>query len=319
MIKRLQNRVAESRWLLPVTLLYSVLVHVLGENTLNPDVLIFKIMPFAVVVVTTYVIAETNTRLALLRVRSRMVSCTYLFLATMIDFENLPSTFVMLAMVFSVLFMLNAYQDSHDVNSMFTSGMAIGIASMLWIHVSMLIPVMLILAITPVYALSYRTFIAYLMGCVTPYWVSFAILLLMGNYDVMIKHVTSVTEMPEFMAYNHVTLFQTITIAMLTVLLIIGTVHIINKSYLDKLRVRMAFRVYTILAWLLLILTVLFPSCFAYLIPLEVAMIAAPVAHYFTFTSTKLTNLSFVVTVIMVIFITLTKIFLPGWMNSFLY
>ena len=85
-VKRLQNRIAESRMTLTFTAIYAVLVFLasglVGKN------LWFQ---FACLAVSTYLMVEFNNVNALLRVYSRMVSCAFLMLACTANYLTIGS------------------------------------------------------------------------------------------------------------------------------------------------------------------------------------------------------------------------------------
>lgn len=72
MIKRAQNRIAQSRWSLPVTAIYGILVFLLSgmaEQRLWPQLLIVS--------ASTMMMVVLNNSNSLIRIYSRMVSCSF--------------------------------------------------------------------------------------------------------------------------------------------------------------------------------------------------------------------------------------------------
>ena len=79
--KRFQNRVAESRMALPVTGLYAVVVCLccgFWEQQMW--------LPMVLLALNSFLMLELNNSNALIRVYSRMVSCSYIVLAVMASF-----------------------------------------------------------------------------------------------------------------------------------------------------------------------------------------------------------------------------------------
>ena len=80
-MKRLQNRIAGSRIALPVTALYALIIslanHLIGQS------LWIQLLLLAV---STLLMVQLNNINALIRIYSRMVSCSYLVLMSMITF-----------------------------------------------------------------------------------------------------------------------------------------------------------------------------------------------------------------------------------------
>ena len=77
-MKHFQNRVAESSLSLPVSAVISILIW-FAAGLISRKLWI----PLLLTGFSTYLIAEMNTRNTLLRIRSRMMSCVFLWLATM--------------------------------------------------------------------------------------------------------------------------------------------------------------------------------------------------------------------------------------------
>ncbi|MDR9825015.1 hypothetical protein RCJ22_05260, partial [Vibrio sp. FNV 38] len=86
MIKRTQNHVAESRFTLPVVVLYAIAVW-LASGLLIPSVPITSEglwkgawVQFVCFFVSAYVLVELNNSNALIRIYSRTVSCSFIVL-----------------------------------------------------------------------------------------------------------------------------------------------------------------------------------------------------------------------------------------------
>ena len=80
-VKRIQNKIADSRLALPVTAIYAVLVCLISGFITQ-----HLWAQFAILIVSTYMMLELNNTNALIRIYSRMVSCSYLMLAVMAHF-----------------------------------------------------------------------------------------------------------------------------------------------------------------------------------------------------------------------------------------
>ncbi len=105
MIKRLQNRIAESRWALPVCSAYAVAVCLL-DGLLQEDTW----MQFVLTGVATLLVVELNNSNALIRIYSRMVSCSFLAL-TLLEpqtIESLDGCIVSLCILAFYLFLFRA-------------------------------------------------------------------------------------------------------------------------------------------------------------------------------------------------------------------
>ena len=127
MIRRLQNQIAESRWALPLTAIYgAAIVVLLGavEQQMWAQT--------ALLALSTLLMVELNNANALIRIYSRMVSCSFLVLSLMATylFPSIEGGIVCAAFIAFYIFFLQAYQDKTAVSPIFTAFLTIGIASL---------------------------------------------------------------------------------------------------------------------------------------------------------------------------------------------
>ena len=164
--KRIQNIVAESRFALPVTAVYALLMSMacgLAERNLW--------IQFAVLAVSSYLMVELNNANAIIRVYSRMVSCSYIVLFLMSGLLVSPVSSVLTQLCFIVFYMFffHAYQNKSSMGLVFYAFLMKGLASTMSVHVFFLVPLMWILLFTNVLAGNIRTFFASVIGLVFPY------------------------------------------------------------------------------------------------------------------------------------------------------
>ena len=108
MVKRLQNRIAQSRWALPITIIYGLVV------CLTVELMGYgQWMTFALLLVATLMMAELNNGYSLIRIYSRMVSCSFMVMITMslTLFESVTVAVVMVAFIAFLLLIFRAYQN----------------------------------------------------------------------------------------------------------------------------------------------------------------------------------------------------------------
>ncbi|MBF1605105.1 MAG: hypothetical protein HXO20_01105, partial [Prevotella shahii] len=125
-VKRIQNRIAESRMTFSFTAIYAVLVFL--ASGLVREGLWFE---FACLAVSTYLMVEFNNVNALLRVYSRMVSCSFLVLTCVANqvFYMPSPALVQVCFAAFYLIVFNAYQESTASGVTFYAYLFIGIAS----------------------------------------------------------------------------------------------------------------------------------------------------------------------------------------------
>lgn len=93
--KRIQNRIAESRWTQAYVVSAAALVWVIA-GLYNLAV----IVPGICLLLSTYLMMELNNANALIRIYSRMVSCSFLVFATMAAFmfPSIQAAIIMLGL-----------------------------------------------------------------------------------------------------------------------------------------------------------------------------------------------------------------------------
>lgn len=116
LVKRFQNKVAESRISLPITAVYALLV-CLGCGFWEQQLW----WQFAVLAVSSFLMMELNNANALIRIYSRMVSCSFIAFVVMAKFllVSLPCGIVQLFFIAFFLFFFKAYQDKRATGTVF--------------------------------------------------------------------------------------------------------------------------------------------------------------------------------------------------------
>ena len=116
MIKRLQNHIAESRYALPVTAVYAVVIWLLGGLLVHQWWL-----QFACFALSAYFIVLLNNVNALIRIYSRMVSCAYLVLSCMACFlfDSFKGGAAQLCYIVSNVLLFRCYRDEKATGWMF--------------------------------------------------------------------------------------------------------------------------------------------------------------------------------------------------------
>ena len=88
---------------------------------------------------------------------------------------------------------------------------------------------------------------------------------------------------------------QKATLGLVILLAIIGTTHYIRKSYLDKIRIRMFYGFFIFMDLAALLFLLLQPQHFNAMLLLMIVNTSPLVAHFAALSSTKLTNITFMV------------------------
>lgn len=300
-MKRFQNRVAEGGLALPVTAAFTVVVWLLCgllRSGLWPQLACFA--------VTVYLLIELSNQNALLRVRSRMVSCTFMSLSctACFLFPSLSGGIFLLCMVAALLLLLSTYQDNRALGRTFYSFVFVSLASMTFVQTLFFVPVLWILMTIRLQSMSLRMWMASVIGLLTPYWFALLWLIYQRDFTPLTDHLALLTSFSHPLGLplqwegeggGSSPLFSFLFTLILTVA---GLVHFWHHSYEDKIRTRQLYGFFSVLSLLTLLLIALQPQLFNPLMRLTFICVSPIIAHFLTLTSTRWTNIAFITVVI---------------------
>ena len=320
-MNRLQNKIAESRMTLSFVSVLGFLICIacgaigmqLG-NTVFSNVAWWE--QVLILAVSTMLMVELNNANSLIRIYSRMVSCSFLLLTLMATFlfPSLRGGIVGLAFIVFYIFFLRAYQDRQAVGSIYAAFLALGVASLFFVQILYLVPLFWLLMAIRLIALSWRTFFASLLGLVTPYWLVAAYYLYQQDIATPLHHFMQLatfkplnevfaadgphvapffTEPSLLIQFHGSVLAPTFTLLFVLLLLLVGIVHFLRQSSKDKLRTQMVYEMFIIVAVAIVVFYVLQPQHYPYLLRLLIVNTATLIGHFLALTRTKLTNAAF--------------------------
>ena len=192
-IRRIQNRIAESRFLLPTTAIIALCICLLAGLVQKQ-----QWIPFLLFAIATYFFAELNNTNALLRIYSRTVSSSFMLLTCTIvplilleptllpplpkgvgigylftcQFVNLSSYYMPIAQLCMILFyyiMFRCYMLRRSAPFAFFGYLMIGVISTFFVQILFFVPFLWILTATNLRTLHVKSFIASCLGLITPY------------------------------------------------------------------------------------------------------------------------------------------------------
>ena len=137
MVKRLQNKIAGSRFALPVTAVYSIMIWLAGGLIANQLYLHFLLFGLS-----AYLMVELNNSNSLIRIYSRMVSCSFMALTLMSAFlfDSTDVWVVQFCVVATYLILFKCYQNKRSQGLVFYAFFFIGIASIFFIQILYFVP-----------------------------------------------------------------------------------------------------------------------------------------------------------------------------------
>ena len=307
MKKRLQNKISESRLTLPVVSLYATAVWLIA-GLIQQEWWI----QFGCFALSTFLMMELNNSNTLLRIHSRMVSCSFLVLSCCVCFlfHSLSEAISELFILATYLILFFTYQDKTSSGLSYYGFLCLGVASIANVHILFFLPFWWLLMQFNLQSFSQRTFLASLMGVTTPYGYWACWLLFQDSFSPLVEHLSSlgIFHFPfdfSSVADNHLVFF-----IFLTVIAILGTLHYWQTSYQDKFRVRQLYSLFIRMNIVIFLFFCLQPQHSDLLIRLMVINTAPLVAHFIALTNQRITNIIFCVIVI----ITLTFTAYNLWM-----
>ena len=309
-LKRFQNRIAESRYALPFMLMFATLVWVAGGLTYDQQLW----APYACTLVAAYLMVELNNINALLRIYSRMVSCSFLALTSLaaFQFSSLQGSIAQLCFVVFYICLFHAYQEKRGAGWVFYAFFCLGMASTVFVQIVFLVPFLWLILGRYLMALSARTFWASILGIIAPYWFVVVYYLGTNRMDDFVAHFVELGHFSPLFDYSSVSEHQIITFLFVALLALIGTIHFLRRSFLDKIRTRMLFHIFIHVNVLIVVFIILQPQHFDVLLKLMMVNTSILIAHYIALTRTRTTNISFYFMIAAALFLTIYNLWIPS-------
>ena len=304
---------AESRLTFPVTVLYGLLLCLIGGVIQHQ-----WWIQLACYILATYLMILLNNFHALIRIYSRAITSAFIILSGVacFIFPSLEGCIVTVGLVASLLTLFTTYQNREAAGWIYYTFLILGVASVANIHFLVFIPIYWIMMIF-INSLSLRTFIDSLFGLLTPYWIWIAVVLFFykDNLTPFTGLFQPLTEVTFFNAYGNIPLSHYLTYAFLVILAFTGIIHFLRKSYNDKIRTRQFYYSIIFFDIVVLVLLALFPQYYDLLFRPAIILTSPLIGHFIALTRTKITNIAFYL-------ILITALLLTGfnlWTSSFIF
>ena len=305
-MKRLQNRIAESGLVLPSMTAYGLLVWVAAGLLTHhwwPQLVCFTI--------SVYMMVEMNNAFSLLRVRSRMVSAVFIALSCSMCFvfSSLSGALVQLLTIASLLFLLSTYQSPQSLGYIFYAFLLQGLISLLSPHVLLFMPLLWLLMATQLQSLSWRGFMASLIGLLTPYWFISVWFIYQWDFTPLVNHFASLAVFAPLPAvYSTLTLAHCLVFVLTLGLTVTGIIHFWRNRIDEKIRTRLLYGLFSWLTVSCLVFTALQPQHYDPLMRIAVVYASPLAGHFLTLSSTRVTNIAFFVIIALVLSVTFVSL-----------
>jgi hypothetical protein len=246
-----------------------------------------------------------------------MVSCTFLVLSCIpVGFYgSVSGIFCLLCFVVALNLFFKSYQDGMSMGLAYYEFLFIGLATWAFAPMLFFVPVLWLLMGIHLQSLSWRTWRASLLGLLTPYWVALPWFLYHDSLESYASHFTSLFQL--HLPYDYATLptLQLLNVAFVVVLLLIGAVHFWFNSIDEKIRIRQFYGFFIFIAFYALAWIVLQPQYVQPLLWIVILCTSPLVAHFFTFTKSRATNVFFLLILTFCLLLTALNIFDPFFSN----
>ncbi len=262
---------------LPVAALVSVLAWVL------PDVESLQLWGgLSATLATAYLIMELNNRNALLRIRSRMMSVTFLFLMTVCPALHSWSTASLLPLLLVLGFfaLFGSYQAANAPGYVFHAFLCLGVGSLLF-------PPFAVLALCYygcmaflLHNFTWRTILAGLIGLALPYWGYAAYAIWENQLDTAFLFVQPWLQL-RVPQYSVLGIHEWASLGTIAFFAVLAIIHLCRTAYADKIRTRLLLLTILVTEVFLVAGIALLPEQFDVQFRLFLTNSALLIAHYY--------------------------------------
>ncbi len=268
---------------------------------------------FVLLAVSSFLMMELNNVNALIRIYSRMVSCSFLVLAVMSQYlvVDVRCGIVQACFIAFYLFLFSAYQDNRAMGRVFYAFLMLGIASTMFVQILFFVPLVWVLLCTNLMVRSFRAFVSSLFGLLVPYWFMVAYYLYIDDVDSLLDHFLQIAQFGPVLGWMDMPVSHILTAAYVVILAVVGMIHFRLNNYKDKIRTRMLFEIFSVLALAAIVFMILQPQHIDYLLALLIVSTSPMIGHYIALTNTFITNISFYVMLVVALIITCVNLWMP--------
>ncbi len=297
---KLHNKIARSVATFPVTLLLAVVLWWLPQRSYSHDYLAALLL----VGVTGWVIAETNNTFVLLRLRSRMISSFWLFVAACLAFFHpfQPTIFATFCLAVSYFTLFRTYQQHEPVVDAFHAFLMLSVGSFAFPPMLLFAPLYLWHLAVFMRSMTSRVFFASLLGLLLPFWFGLGWLVLSSSDFMFLDDWNALLSRYQFTPiWQSLPLLQSaqgVSFLLLCLLSLWTGVSYVSHYYEDKIQVRMMFYVYITQTLAVVVMAVVWSQHLTALIPLLLLSCSPLIGHYFTLRTSWVSLIVFFLTML---------------------
>ena len=230
----------------------------------------------------SYIFAEWNNRTVLLRVRSRMVSSTFVMLMAFTPFLHSLSydMIAAVALLLTYYSLSHTYQDLNSQGLSFYAYLSLGIGTTVLPGMWWMVLVFFVMQIILLRSVTWRSLLANLMALLLPYWTLLAYTFVRTS-DVFYYDWAAVVHFSSD-GFGQISQDRRITLYIVLILSFFSSFHFLRNYFSDKIRVRMVFYIIILQEIVLTLLIFFQPAHFDAYMRLLLVNSAPLLAHYYT-------------------------------------
>ncbi len=264
---------------------------------------------------TAYVVLEINNANALVRIRTRMVSCLWLLLAAATGYlHTAPAPlFATCCLALSYSQLCRTYQRPDITTESFHAHLLLALGSLVFPPMLLLSVLYVLYLIVYMRSLHLRAFLSALIGLILPYWLWMGRCIWLQDFGPMLTHLSGVVDfrIPAVADYLSLPLPQLSAWGLTSLLLLVGIIHFQRNCYDDKIRVRMLLYILVCQTIFLEVALLLQPQLLPFLLPMLMVSASPLIAHYFALTGSWLSNAFFVLSILLYSAVAAINLWMP--------
>lgn len=249
---------------------------------------------------TAYLVRELNNRFALLRVRSRMMSAT--FMALMLVLSPLHAWHTELLclplLALSLLMLFDTYQDAACEGRVYHAFLFTGLGALIFPPLCALAAAYVWAMLFQLRTLTLRTLRAALLGLLTPLWFYAAYVVWTDGGLEAFRYLWAwvPTAWPDYTVWGQTEWAMLGFVGLFT---LVPLIHFVRTAYNDKIRTRMYFYLLLTTEAVLALGLAFLPGCYDTLLSLLALNSSFFIGHYYTLARGRLADFFFLLTLIL--------------------
>jgi hypothetical protein len=308
-LKKFQTNVATGSLTLPVVAFLCLFLWGITSYSQSWN----QLISLAITAFTGYLMIESNTSFTLIRTRTLLPACIYCFLVSSLYFFH-PFDWKLLvppAFLLSLINLFRSYESNEAATSIFHSFLFISWISWVFPPILFFVP-LFFFGMIPFRSFSVKSIWASLLGILTPYWFLLGYAFCTEQMELFKAKLHPLMVLYPI-DYSAVSPYEGVIACIITILLLVGTVHYWNVSYMDKTRTRVFLSFMSIAGLWATLIGILQPVHIREIMQIQLIIMGFLNAHLFTLTQSRFSSITFIVTFVVFILIMCSSL----WMQFF--